>query len=38
MADDTVAEALQGVFATDLFRVYRNPDVSAARSPAPSRT
>ena len=27
MADDTVAAALQGVFTTDLFRVYTNDDV-----------
>ncbi|MXZ76802.1 MAG: NAD(P)H-dependent glycerol-3-phosphate dehydrogenase [Acidimicrobiia bacterium] len=27
MADDTVATALQGVFTTDLFRVYTNDDV-----------
>ena len=27
MADATIAEALQDVFASDLFRVYTNPDV-----------
>jgi glycerol-3-phosphate dehydrogenase (NAD(P)+) len=27
MDDNTIAEALQDVFATDLFRVYTNPDV-----------
>lgn len=27
MEDDTIAEALQGIFASDLFRVYTNPDV-----------
>jgi glycerol-3-phosphate dehydrogenase (NAD(P)+) len=27
MADDTIAEALQDIFASDLFRVYTNPDV-----------
>jgi len=27
MEDNTIAEALQDVFATDLFRVYTNPDV-----------
>jgi glycerol-3-phosphate dehydrogenase (NAD(P)+) len=27
MEDDTIAEALQEIFATDLFRVYTNPDV-----------
>jgi glycerol-3-phosphate dehydrogenase (NAD(P)+) len=27
MDDDTIAEALQEIFATDLFRVYTNPDV-----------
>jgi len=27
MDDDTIAEALQHVFASDLFRVYTNPDV-----------
>ena len=27
MDDETIAEALQGIFATNLFRVYTNPDV-----------
>jgi glycerol-3-phosphate dehydrogenase (NAD(P)+) len=27
MDDDNIAEALQAIFATDLFRVYTNPDV-----------
>ena len=27
MSDDTIARRLQGVFATELFRVYTNPDV-----------
>lgn len=27
MEDDTIAEALQDIFASDLFRVYTNPDV-----------
>ena len=27
MSDETIAQRLQGVFATDLFRVYTNPDV-----------
>ncbi len=27
MDDDTISEALQGIFASDLFRVYTNPDV-----------
>ena len=27
MDDDNIAEALQDIFATDLFRVYTNPDV-----------
>jgi glycerol-3-phosphate dehydrogenase (NAD(P)+) len=27
MDDDTIAEALQDIFASDLFRVYTNPDV-----------
>ena len=27
MEDDTLAEALQGIFSTDLFRVYTNADV-----------
>ncbi len=27
MDDNTIAEALQDVFASDLFRVYTNPDV-----------
>lgn len=27
MEDDTIAEALQEIFASDLFRVYTNPDV-----------
>ena len=28
MEDDTIAEALQDIFASDLFRVYTNPDVA----------
>ncbi len=28
IGDDTIAEALQDVFASDLFRVYTNPDVT----------
>jgi len=27
MSDDTIARRLQGIFATELFRVYTNPDV-----------
>lgn len=27
MSDETIAQQLQGLFATDLFRVYTNPDV-----------